>query len=70
MGRSFQFAIVLILVKDYVVNIWEMCNLKLSDDDSSQCQSSTEDLRCITGFEGRSGMVMCQGSKPVLNFLL
>ena len=42
----------LALVKDYIVNIWEMCKLKLYGDDSSQSQSSTGDLGDFTGFEG------------------
>ena len=40
-----------------------MCKLKLYGDDSSQFQSSTRDLGDVTGFEGHSGVGMCQGGK-------
>ena len=49
------------LVKDYIVNIWEM---QLNDDDSSQSLSSTEDLGDVTGFEGHSGIGVYQGGEP------
>ena len=52
------------LVKDYVVSIWEARKIKLYDDNSSQSQSSTEDLGAFTGIEGQSGKIMCQGGKP------
>ena len=48
------------LVKDYVVNIWEARKIKLYGDDSSQSQSSTGEC---TGIEGQSGKNMCQGGK-------
>ena len=47
-------------VKNYVVNIWEVCNIKLHDE-SSQSQSSNSILGDITGIEGQSGKNMCQG---------
>ena len=53
--------IILSLVKDYVVDIWEARKIKLYGDDSSQSQSSTGEF---TGIEGRSGKNMCQGGKP------
>ena len=47
-----HFDSLLHLVKDYVINIWEVWKLNY---DSSQSQSSTGDLRYITGIEGQSG---------------
>ena len=41
------------LVKDYIVDIWEAGKIILYGDDSSQSQSSTRDLRELTGIEGR-----------------
>ena len=59
-----HFDSLLALVKDYIVNIWETHKVKLYGDDSSQCQSSTEDLGNVTGFEGHSVVGMCQGGEP------
>ena len=59
-----HFVSLLRLVKDYIVNIWEVWKIKLYSDDSSQSQSSTGDLGDLTGIEGQSGKNMCQGSKP------
>ena len=56
-----HFDSLLAIVKDYVVNIWEMRKLKLYGDDLSQSQSSTGDLGDVTGFEG---IGMCQGGEP------
>ena len=61
MGRSLRFTIG---VKDYVVNIWETCKLKLYGDDSSQSQTSTGDSGDVTGLRGHSGEDMCQGGEP------
>ena len=55
LGSEDCFDSLLSLVKDYVVNIWETCVLKLYGDDSSQSQSSTRDVGDVTGFEGHSG---------------
>ena len=49
----------LALAKNYVVNIWETRKLKLYGDDSSQSQFSTGDLGDVTGFEGHSGVGVC-----------
>ena len=57
-----HFDSLLALVKDYVINIWEMC--KLNGDDSSQILSSTKDLEDVTWFEGHSGVGVCQGGEP------
>ena len=59
-----HFDSLLPLVKDYVVDIWEVRKIKLYGDDSSQSQSSTGDLGEFTGIEGQSGKNMCQGGKP------
>ena len=59
-----HFDSLLALVKEYVVNIWEARKFKLYGDDSSQSQSSTGDLGGVAGFEGHSGVGMCQGGKP------
>ena len=59
-----HFNSLLALVKDNIVNIWETRKLKLYGDDSSQSQSSTGDLGDVTGFEGHSGVGMCQGGEP------
>ena len=73
LGKSFilgnklweeHFDSLLLLVKDYVVNIWEVRKIKLYRDDSSQSQSSAGDLGEFTGIEGQSGKNMCQGGKP------
>ena len=56
--------LILPLVRDYVVNIWEVWKIKLYGDDSSQSQSSTGDLGEFPGIEAQSGKNMCQGGKP------
>ena len=43
-----------VVVKDYVVDIWEARKIKLYGDDSSQSG----------GIYGQSGKNMCQGGKP------
>ena len=58
------FESLLASVKDYIVNIWERCKLKLFGNDSSQSLSSTEDLGNATGFDGQSGVGVCQGGEP------
>ena len=50
-----HFDSLLPLVKDYVVDIWEVRKIKLYGDDSSQSQSSIGDLGEFTGIEGQSG---------------
>ena len=59
-----HFDSLLALFKDYVVKIWEVRKLKFYGDDSSQFQSSTGDLGDVAGFEGHSGVGMCQGGEP------
>ena len=59
-----HFDSLLALVEDYIINISETHKLKLYGDDSSQSQSSTGDLGDVTGFEGCSGVGMCQGGEP------
>ena len=59
-----HFDSLLALVKDYVVNIWEVRKFKLYGDDSSQSQSSTGDLGDVAGFERHSGVGMCQEGEP------
>ena len=59
-----HFDLLLALVKDYVINIWETQKLKLYGDDSPQSLSSIEDLGDVTGFEGHSGVGVCQGGEP------
>ena len=59
-----HFDLLLALVKDYVVNIWESHKLKLYSDDSSQSLSSTEDLGDVIGFEGHSSVGVCQRGEP------
>ena len=55
-----HFDSLLPLVKDYVVDIWEVRKIKLY----TQSQSSAGDLGEFTGIEGQSGKNMCQGGKP------
>ena len=43
LGSEDHFDLLLALVKEYVVNVWEMHKLKLYCDDSFQSQSSTGD---------------------------
>ena len=59
-----HFDLLLALLTDYVVNIWEACKLKFYGDDSSQSQSSTGDLGDVAGFERHSGVGICQGGEP------
>ena len=59
-----HFDSLLPLVKEYVVDVWEVRKIKLYGDDSSQSQSSTGDLGEFTGIVGQSGKNMCHGGKP------
>ena len=59
-----RFNLLLALVKNYIVNTWKTCKLKLYGDDSSQFLSSTENLGNVIGFEGHSGVGVCQGAEP------
>ena len=66
-------SILLRLVSDYVIIIWEAWKIKLYGHDSSQSQSPAEDLGDISGIEGQSGknnIIMCQGGKPDTGKLL
>ena len=56
-----HFDSLLPLVKDYVVNIWEVRKIKLYRDDSSQSQSSAGDLGNLLGLRGRVVRICVRG---------
>ena len=72
LGSEQKFKSLLSLVKEYIVDVWEVRKLILYGDDSCpshlQSQSSVGDLGGVTGVDGqRSGKLDKQGKSVNLN---